>query len=125
MKKLISLFIAARLYLLATPLACFYLGAGLNQAVLVANDGKFPVMLNEHAAHSDMFRVGKNGFIDIVHYRMTRETKLNFLADWINLGTSILSPGDLLLALADMLRSPINVIWATLLINDVRRLKSA
>jgi hypothetical protein len=34
-------------YLIAIPLLCTFIGAGSNQAVLIANGGKFPVLVNQ------------------------------------------------------------------------------
>ena len=117
MNKLVSLFIAARLYVLALPAACWFTGAGLNQVVLAANGGKFPVQVNERSAK--YFGFETDGFSDNDHYRMSDKTHLNWLADWINMHTVIYSPGDLLMMLGEMLSRFSNVVWATLIIGDI------
>lgn len=91
----------------------------MNQAVIVANGGKFPVMVNERSAK--YFGFEADGMSDIIHCRMTGETKLNFLADYINLRTAILSPGDLLLELADWLSKASGAVWGVLVLGDVMR----
>ena len=91
----------------------------MNQAVLVANGGKFPVMVNDRNA--DFFGLKPDGYMDETHYRMSRETKLNWLADFINLKTRILSPGDMLIMLGDSLWSYMAAIWSVLLVGDVAR----
>ncbi len=125
------------LYILAIPALVFGLGLLSNQAVLVANHDKFPVMYNDYkvneyrlelqhklaicrvatapdtdATDTDTSMVDpcepiefrlealKFGYLDEVHIVMTSKTHLNFLADWIDLGT-IYSIGDALLELGE------------------------
>ena len=103
------------LYLLAVPALCFFLGAASNQAVLIANHDRFPVMLNDTktAIFADKLNseeipsliyhsIVKDGMIDETHCLMTPQTHLNILADVFDLG-SIYSVGDFLLILADWL----------------------
>lgn len=120
MKRLLNLIIAARLYLLMVPTALFYAGAGMNQAVLVANGGKFPVMVNDRAI---AFFGGEDehGMMDVVHCRMTDETRLNALADWINLKATVMSPGDLLIALGEYLGQFSTAVWGILVLSDYLR----
>lgn len=122
LKQLVSLLVASRLYLLAFPYLTFGVGAAMNQAVLVANGGKFPVQVNDRAAK--YFGFEKDGMSDNVHCRMTNKTRLNFLADWINLKTAILSPGDLLIILGDWLTGSTKAVWAALILGDVTRRKT-
>ena len=101
----------------------------MNQAVIVTNHDKFPVMLNERKAaqylegaskkcfFGGLVCVGSNepntdGMIDDVHCLMTPQTHLNFLADWIDLHDAIYSPGDMLLELGDFLFSYAPLVWA-------------
>lgn len=77
------------------PTLLGYFGAFLNQLVLIANGGKFPVMLNPR--WSTQMIPDASGMIDDVHCVMTGATRLNFLADIFNFHTSIMSVGDLLL----------------------------
>src|SRR4051812_41957359 len=78
----------AKLVILAIPLLATITGAGMNQAVLIANGGKFPVMINE------VWTAKLDGeFLDDYHCRMTAQTHLNFLADYITFHTVVMSPG--------------------------------
>ena len=121
-KRLVSLLVASRLYLLAFPYLSFGMGVGLNQAVLVANGGKFPVMVNKRA--EKYFGFESDGMSDNVHCVMTSKTKLNFLADWINMHTVIYSPGDLLIMLGDLLTGSTKAVWAALILGDVTKRKT-
>lgn len=113
MKKLVSIFVTVRLYLLAIPLALNFTGSAMNQMVLAANGGKFPVMINEYSAG----KYAKDNFLDDIHCVMTSETHLNWLADFINMHTAIYSPGDMLIELGELLPYAA-VAWAALIIND-------
>ncbi len=116
MRKLAAFFIAARLYILVFPSALFYTGAAMNQVVLVANGGKFPVMVNDR--HAKIFDLTEDDFMDDIHCRMTGETHLNWLADLLTFGHTIVSLGDLLIDAGRATASSAFVAWATLLIND-------
>lgn len=85
------------LWLAALPYVLIVLGAASNQAVLISNHGKFPVMLNETVA------VPADGMLDKEHCVMTHETRLNALADIFNIG-AVESVGDLAIDLGDVLR---------------------
>ena len=94
------------------------MGAGMNQSVFIANGGKFPVMINER--HAESF--GHEGeFFDDLHCFMTNKTHLNFLADYINLHTTIKSPGDLLVELGDFLAGYSLAIWMTVVVMELNR----
>lgn len=92
--------------LLAGPWLIFYLGAGLNQLVMAVNGGAMPVLFP--------------GVLDLssdpIHIAMTHATHLKFLADWIDLHTAILSPGDLLLLLAEAIQSPCFYAWLAIVL---------
>lgn len=119
LRTLTSLIFTARLYLLAAPFVCAYSGAAMNQAVLIANGGKFPVMLNERVVETEVFgKVDKGGYMDSIHCRMTRKTRLNWLADYINLKAVILSPGDILIYIGEYLSQFSTLVWMTLMISD-------
>ncbi len=124
-------------WLLVVPLLLTFVGATSNQAVLYANWGKFPVMVNERqlkdmrgsafdgfafpfysaVTSSDMGDDGQ--FLDDIHSVMGHNSRLKWLADWINLKTEICSPGDLLIWLGDWLFGFTPLIWLTLLIKEL------
>ena len=107
------------LWILLTPAAIFGLGLASNQAVLVANHDKFPVMWNSYKAASlslaiekatesddedvaeqanfDLIALHEYGYLDDTHVLMTSKTHLNFLADWIDLKSATYSIGDFLI----------------------------
>jgi hypothetical protein len=108
-----------RLWILTVPLTLTLVGAGMNQAVLIANHDKFPVMLNERK--TDHIEPDEWGIIDNNdHCIMTSKTHLNFLADYLDFG-SIYSPGDLLLILADYLSPFAPFVWGLFLLTDKMR----
>jgi hypothetical protein len=110
-------------WLVLAPLLMIVLGIASNQAVLIANHGKFPVMLNErqvmkleqaqqkHDAEAKMpkddpdtskFSIANTGkttrlwngqFMDDVHSVMGPNSRLKFMADIFDLG-NIYSVGD-------------------------------
>ena len=88
--------------LLAIPFAIDKLGALLNQLVIAANHGLFPVLIANCNIHPDEFDI---------HTCMIAGSHLNFLADWINLHDGIYSPGDLLLTIADAIQTPCFWLW--------------
>jgi hypothetical protein len=68
-----------------------FLGALSNQAVIIANHGKFPVLLEDSRSrkYDEM-----NGMIDREHCVMTKDTRLNLLADVFDFKNEIVSVGD-------------------------------
>jgi hypothetical protein len=109
-----------RLWILAVPLTLTLVGAAMNQAVLIANHDKFPVMLNERK--TDHIEPDEWGIVDNeAHCVMTRQTHLNFLADYLDFKTAIYSPGDLLLMLADYLSPFAPFVWGLFLLTDKLR----
>lgn len=122
--KFLSMFVAARLYLLIGPTALFLVGAGMNQAVVVANGGRMPVQINDRAAKYFGFE-SSDDMADKIHVRMSGKTRLNWLADYVNLQTVILSPGDLLIIFGQWIAGYATAIWGALLLNDFARLRKA
>jgi hypothetical protein len=137
-------------YILAVPALLFVSGVASNQAVLVANWGKFPAMLNQtEIAHMRQNQADEasdaqisayvrhpvkmtnttldlkkatfdaDGMIDDVHCIMSHSNHLKFLADWINLGSAIASPGDLLLLTGAWLWGFAPLIWGTLAVRKL------
>jgi hypothetical protein len=110
------IFVVARLWIVLTPFALFLTGAGLNKAVLVANGGKFPVMLNERRQNE----ASPDGLLaDGRHCLMNADTRLNWLADFLDFKDEIASPGDLLIDLSDELSRYSLVVWITVLLIDL------
>lgn len=73
------------------------IGSVLNRVVMNANGGQMPVYptLSRWTIY---FRDGAMETAnDVFHCVMTSETKLNWLADWVDCGFSILSVGDVLI----------------------------
>lgn len=73
------------------------IGSFLNRLVMNANNGQMPV----YPTLSRWTIYFRDGAIedanDVLHNVMTAESKLKFLADWVDCGFSILSVGDVLI----------------------------
>lgn len=84
-----------KLYILAIPAFCFVLGAGLNVAVKIANNDKFPVMINAEKSKDETHPRGyaAGEMMDEKHVVMSSNDRLKFLADVIDIG-GIYSIGD-------------------------------
>lgn len=74
-------------------------GSALNRIVMNANDGRMPVT----PSFSGITRYYQEGALeaaqDMRHILMSDATKLNFLADYIDVGFSVISVGDVLVHL--------------------------
>ena len=72
-------------------------GTALNRLVMSANGGRMPVYptLSKLTGYFDPQAL--SGGHDAVHIPMGADTALNFLGDIIDVGFSIMSPGDLLI----------------------------
>ena len=131
MNKLRRLFRNSCLWILLAPYAIFGLGVASNQAVLIANGDKFPVMLNARkldkilnpTIDADLEKIlgikivekpapkpDPDGMIDDTHCQMTSNTHLNALADVFDLG-SIYSIGDFTLYLGEWLMTWTPFVW--------------
>jgi len=129
--KLRRLFRNSYLWILLAPYAIFGLGVASNQAVLIANGDKFPVMLNARkldkilnpTIDADLEKIlgikivekpapkpDPDGMIDDTHCQMTSNTHLNALADVFDLG-SIYSIGDFTLYLGEWLMTWTPFVW--------------
>lgn len=87
--------------LLFIPSAIYWLGAILNQIVMIANGAMMPVLMPGGCpADAD------GGILDPIHKCMTAATHLKFLADIINAHVFIGSLGDMFLFLGDALTWP-------------------
>jgi len=108
------------LYILAIPVLFTFLGAASNQAVLIRNGDRFPVMVNDkklaamtepkedsHSNHfvkpMPAFEADDTVMLDDVHCNMTSETHLNAFADIFDMKDAIYSIGDFSLILGDWL----------------------
>ena len=142
MKKFLKFMRASCLSILLLPYGVFGLGVLSNQAVLMANHDKFPVMLNARKldkilsqnAEEDIQKIlgpgvkievvtappNPDGMIDDVHCVMTKDTHLNALADVFDLG-SIYSIGDFTLYLGEWLMTWTPWVWGALLVSKVYR----
>ena len=105
------------LYILAIPVLFTFLGAASNQAVLISNFDRFPVMVNAKKLQEmtepreqkainfnkpiPAFETGDTVMLDDVHCNMTSETHLNFLADVFDMHDAIYSIGDFMLMLGE------------------------
>ena len=122
-------------YLLVIPILLYSLGVVSNQVVLIANHGKFPVLLNEAkltkfcpspdeidpkyrkiACASD----GSGGkYIDLTHVVMDDTSRLKLLSDVIDLHSEIVSIGDVLIFLGDFLGGILPVMWLGLILRKL------
>jgi len=75
---------------------CTLAGSLLNRAVMAANGGKMPVWPTVSQWTGYCTREMLSSGLDKVHVLMTDGAALPFLADYIDLGWCILSPGDVL-----------------------------
>ena len=78
--------------------ACMTVGGTLmNRIVIQANDGRMPVYPTV-SKWIGYYKDGQlDGSIDSLHVLLDDSSKLPFLADYIDLGLCILSPGDVLI----------------------------
>lgn len=74
--------------------ASVLIGTGLNKLVIISNGGKMPVYPTL-SLFTGYFSKAPLSAIDTLHCMGTDTTKLKFLCDYIDIGWSILSIGDL------------------------------
>ena len=115
---------ATFIWILAIPLTLVCIGAMSNQAVLIANHGKFPVMLNGAAIAEER----KNGplvddMLDREHCLMTSKTHLNALADIFDFGDAVYSIGDGFIELGEYASGFVPFAWFMIFLakNGVRK----
>ena len=88
--------------LILGPQIIFWSGALLNQIAVAANGGVMPVLWNSM----------NDWPADPRHVIMTPGTHFKVICDWINLSVAILSPGDVLLSLGELIIGPCFWAWA-------------
>jgi hypothetical protein len=105
------------LWVLLVPHAVYFLGAASNQAVLIANHDKFPVMITpeREAAETE----GGMWPHDNAHCVMTPQTHLNFLADIFDMRVYTESIGDMMLEFGVWLNTFAPFVWAALVIRKL------
>jgi len=124
--------------LIAVPLLLLFIGAASNQAVLIANGDKFPVLINQEqivqactpavdkspfdsmplvTPSVDINTCANGGeFLDDSHVIMTSKSHLNILADIFDFHDATYSIGDLLMMLGSWMRGWSFVAWVVLVI---------
>ena len=108
------------LWLLLAPYAVWGLGLASNQAVLIANHDKFPVMVNPVKLALSIPPAFapitlSTGMLDDTHCIMTPSTHLNFLSDIFDNGQDTVSVGDLLLWAGEDLKGYCLLTWILLM----------
>lgn len=94
------------LWVLLLPFVTHYTGALFNQIVMIANNGRMPVLLSPTELDAWLTVKGNtiliNGMMDFRHSVMTRSSRWKLLADIIDLKQlGVWSVGDLLIAAGD------------------------
>jgi hypothetical protein len=119
MKKIRRFLCSSFLWVLLAPYLIFGIGAASNQVVLIANHDAFPVLLNPVKLAAILpddavaLPPGRSQMIDTVHETMTKDTRLNALADIFDLG-SIYSIGDFAIILGLWLNTFAPFVWGVL-----------
>lgn len=110
--------------LVAIPALLYMLGAASNQAVLIANGGRFPVQVTPAALK---YEIGEERtrtvdgivYLDPVHTVMRPEDHLKMLADVIDLHVATFSIGDLFLIVGDFGFAKGIVAWLALILKKL------
>lgn len=130
--------------IIAIPFLLIAAGTSSNQAVLIANHGKFPVMVNpvqqkefQQKEQEDIqigpFRVEmpKSPAVtdseylgDDVHTVMGNNSRLKILADIINTHDGVMSVGDVFIMAGTWLWGFAPIVWLTLVLKKVWELTS-
>lgn len=118
MGRIVKFFRVTMLWIVLLPYALVFLGAASNQAVIIANHDKFPVLINSRAlAQAD---ADEDGMLDNEHCIMTKDTHLNFLADIFDMKDSYISVGDMLLSVGEWIGTFSIFVWGSLVIIRLR-----
>lgn len=97
--------------LLVIPTLIGYVGAGLNKIVMAFNGGQMPALFP-----GGPVVFGWDAASDPNHCVMTHASRLRFFADWINLHTAIVSPGDLLNWISAATIAPCFYAWIAIVL---------
>ena len=125
MSKVMKFARSSCLWLLLAGWGFFGLGAASNQAVLIANGDKFPVLVNPVKLAEflpdgvALLPPGQSQMVDTVHETMTKDTHLNALADIFDMHSSIYSVGDGLLLLGEWLNTWCPFAWFFLICKKI------
>jgi len=114
MRQVGKFFRVTMLWILLLPVASTLLGVASNQAVLIANHDRFPVMMNDSVMALE--DVDANGMLDHEHCVMTDQTHLNALADIFDVHDAWISVGDMFIRLGDWLMAFCPFVWLALVI---------
>ncbi len=111
------------LWLLLAPWIISGAGVASNQLVLIANHGKFPVMTNPVQLADfridDAKTIDATGMFDSIHCVMTKDTRLNFLADIFARQDGFYSIGDGLLEASAASKDYFIFLWVILMVQKV------
>ena len=111
------------LWVLLAPWASLGLGIASNEAVLISNHDRFPVMMNPVKLDDLRGIQGQTtlpaDMLDDVHCVMTKDTHLNSLADVFDFKDGIYSIGDGLTELGQWANEFCVIAWLTLIFKKV------
>jgi Family of unknown function (DUF5317) len=111
------------LWVVLIPYAFMLCGMASNQAVLIANHTRFPVLVNEahlKMAEENSQEINGTTFLDPVHIVMTKQTHLNALADIFYIDGATYSVGDFFLYFADWLLAFTPFVWMALVLMKLK-----
>jgi hypothetical protein len=117
MRQIVKFFRVTMLWILLLPVIATVIGAASNQAVLIANGDKFPVLMNPSIMAQQ--NVDSNGMLDNEHCVMTHSTHLNALADIFDTHDAWISVGDILIELGSWLAGFCPFIWLALVVQKL------
>ena len=117
MQKIVKFFRITMLWVLLLPGVCMFIGAASNQAVLISNGDKFPVLMNASVISKE--DVDANGMLDKEHCIMTHATHLNALADIIDTHDAWISIGDIFIKIGLWLAAFCPFVWLALVVQKL------
>lgn len=117
MQKIVKFFRITMLWVLLLPVVCTFIGAASNQAVLISNGDRFPVLMNASVRSKEY--VDANGMLDKEHCIMTHATHLNALADIIDTQDAWMSIGDIFIEIGIWLAAFCPFVWLALVVQKL------
>ena len=117
MQKIVKFFRITMLWVLLLPGVCMFIGAASNQAVLISNGDRFPVLMNASVISKE--DVDANGMLDKEHCIMTHATHLNALADIIDTHDAWISIGDIFIKIGLWLAAFCPFVWLALVVQKL------